>query len=49
MRACKFSAIQSRDYFDESYLQKLRDSAASSKIFLKHGWNEVDSGWSPLF
>ena len=30
-------------------LKKLRSSAASVRIFKKHGWNKMESGWNGLF
>jgi hypothetical protein len=46
---CSFTKQQQREFTDESYVRKLRASAASYRIFKKYGWNKMDSGWTPLF
>eukprot|EP00981_Chlorochromonas_danica_P000637 scaffold143_cov173-Ochromonas_danica.AAC.13 len=48
MKYCNLSPKEAQDYQNEDYLQRLRSSAASLRIFRKHGWNDVNSGWSPL-
>lgn len=48
MKYCNLSPKEVQDYQSEDYLQRLRSSAASVRIFRKHGWNDVNSGWSPF-
>jgi thioester reductase-like protein len=38
-----------REGDDNLALKKLRQSAASYRIFKKHGWNKVESGWNGFF
>lgn len=47
--ACGFSTSQIDDILHrKDVAQKLRSSAASYRIFRKHGWNKMDSGWNPI-
>lgn len=46
---CKYSSAKKQDLLtNEAILHKLRASAASFKIFQKHGWNSMESGWNPI-
>ena len=50
LNSCGYSIKQVEEYiYDEKLIKKLRASAASYRIFTKHGWNKVQSGWSTIF
>jgi hypothetical protein len=53
LRCCEYppSKMQEllKDESENTALKKLRASAASVRIFRKHGWNKVESGWNGFF
>lgn len=49
LKACKFSAKKTKELLvDFKAIDSLRSSAASVRIFQKHGWNSMDSSWTPF-
>jgi hypothetical protein len=53
LRSCSYPHHQMEELLREGEenlaLKKLRASAASVRIFKKHGWNKMESGWSGFF
>lgn len=46
---CRYSTTQVDEYRKEEVLTRLRKSTNSYRIFKRHGWNAVESGWTPFF
>lgn len=50
LQQCRYSAREMDGIMrDDGAVQRLRASAASSRLFKKYRWNEIKSGWSGLF
>lgn len=50
LQQCRYSAREMDGIMrDDGAVQRLRASAASSRLFKKYKWNEIKSGWSGLF
>jgi len=45
MYACEYSRNKNEQWKNPKYLQEFRSNRESYRIFLKHEWNHIDSGW----